>query len=150
MNFWNSVHTVRNLHFLSKNSTLISSENCRFFGWKNSWKCCDFWLFSCWQLSFHEKNRKKKLSENLVKLLGFCQNWILGQKFDFSNSVYSNRFKSNSNLINSGSSLIQNWFKRYSNVILGDQRVLNRLFSRLKGVSVLFSFPKINSDRRQI
>ena len=30
-------HTVRNLHFLSKNSTLISRENCRFFlGVKNS------------------------------------------------------------------------------------------------------------------
>ena len=26
------MHTVRNLHFLSKNSTLISRENCRFFG----------------------------------------------------------------------------------------------------------------------
>ena len=26
------LHTVRNLHFLSKNSTLISLENCRFFG----------------------------------------------------------------------------------------------------------------------
>ena len=25
-------HTVRNLHFLSQNSTLISRENCRFFG----------------------------------------------------------------------------------------------------------------------
>ena len=25
------IHTVRNLHFLSKNSTLISQENCRFF-----------------------------------------------------------------------------------------------------------------------
>ena len=24
-------HTVRNLHFLSENSTLISRENCRFF-----------------------------------------------------------------------------------------------------------------------
>ena len=29
-------HTVRNLHFLYKNSTLISRENCRFFGVKNS------------------------------------------------------------------------------------------------------------------
>ena len=29
-------HTVRNLHFLSKNSTLISRENCRFFAVKNS------------------------------------------------------------------------------------------------------------------
>ena len=26
------LHTVRNLHFLPKNSTLISRENCRFFG----------------------------------------------------------------------------------------------------------------------
>ena len=25
-------HTIRNLHFLSKNSTLISRENCRFSG----------------------------------------------------------------------------------------------------------------------
>ena len=30
------LHTVRNLHFLPKNSTLISLENCRFFGVKNS------------------------------------------------------------------------------------------------------------------
>ena len=39
-------HTVRNLHFLSKNLTLIS-RNCRFFWVKNSRKCCDFGLFSC-------------------------------------------------------------------------------------------------------
>ena len=50
-NFW-EIHTVRNLHFLSKNSTLI--------GVKNSWKCCGFGLFSCWQLWFHEKNCQKK------------------------------------------------------------------------------------------
>ena len=30
---------------------------------------------------------KKKLGEKLVKMLGFCQNQIFGQKFDFSNSV---------------------------------------------------------------
>ena len=29
-----SQHTVRNLHFLSNNSTLISRKNFRFFGWK--------------------------------------------------------------------------------------------------------------------
>ena len=81
------LHTVRNLHFLSKNSTLISRENCRFFGVKNSRKCCGFGLFSCWQLSFHEKNCHKNLGEKLVKMLGFWQNRIFGQKFDFSNSV---------------------------------------------------------------
>ena len=42
-------------NFLSKNSTLISQENCRFFGVKNSWKCCGFALFSCWQLCFPDK-----------------------------------------------------------------------------------------------
>ena len=31
---------------------------------------------------------KKKFGETLVKMLGFCRNWIFGQKFDFSNSVY--------------------------------------------------------------
>jgi len=85
--YWPLKHTVRNLHFLSKNSTLISRENCRFFWMKNSWKCCGFGLFSCWQLWFHEKNCQKNLGEKLVKMLGVCQNWIFGQKFDFSNSV---------------------------------------------------------------
>ena len=28
----------------------------------------------------------KKMGEKLVKLLGFCLNWIFGEKFDFSNS----------------------------------------------------------------
>ena len=31
--------------------------------------------------------KKKKLGEKLVKMLGFCQNRIFGQKIDFSNSV---------------------------------------------------------------
>ena len=57
---WYTFHTVLNLHFLSKNSTLISRENCRFFGVKNLRKCCGFGLFSCWQLWFHEKNCQKK------------------------------------------------------------------------------------------
>ena len=36
---------------------------------------------------FTRKIVKKKLGEKLVKMLGFCQNYIFGQKFDFSNSV---------------------------------------------------------------
>ena len=31
---------------------------------------------------------KKNLGEKLVKMLGFCQSWIFGQKCDFSNSVF--------------------------------------------------------------
>ena len=37
---------------------------------------------------FTRKIVKKFLGEKLVKMFGFCQNWIFGQKFDFSNSVY--------------------------------------------------------------
>ena len=32
---------------------------------------------------FTRKIVKKKIGEKLVKMLGFCQNWIFGQKFDF-------------------------------------------------------------------
>ena len=111
---WNTLyHTVRNLHFLSKNSTLIFRENCRFFWVKNSWKCCGFRLFSCWQLWFHEKNCQKKywvknswkccgfglfsfwqlwfhekncikkLDEKLVKMLGFVKIEFLDKNLTF-------------------------------------------------------------------
>ena len=36
---------------------------------------------------FTRKIVKKNLGGKLVKMLGFCQNSIFGQKFDFSNSV---------------------------------------------------------------
>ena len=55
---------------------------------KNSWKCCGFGLLGCWQLWFHEKNCQKNLGEKLVKMLGFCQNWIFWTKFDFLISVF--------------------------------------------------------------
>ena len=45
--------------FFVQNSTLISRENCRFLGVKNSWKCCGIGLFSCWQLCFLEKHFQK-------------------------------------------------------------------------------------------
>ena len=38
-------HTVRNLPFLSKNSTLISRENCRFSGGQKLVKMLWFWTF---------------------------------------------------------------------------------------------------------
>ena len=38
---------------------------------------------------FTRKIVKKIWGEKLVKMLGFCQNWIFGQKFDSSNSVHN-------------------------------------------------------------
>ena len=43
---------------------------------------------------------KKKLGEKLVKMLGFCQNWIFGQKFDFSISVLLEKLFDNYVLFN--------------------------------------------------
>ena len=68
-------HTFRNLHFLSKNSTLITQENCRFFFWvktRENVVVLDFLAVD--NFDFTRKIVKKKLSEKLVKMLGFCQN----------------------------------------------------------------------------
>ena len=78
--------------FCPKIQLCFSEKIVDFFGVKNSWKCCGFGLPSCWQLWFHEKNCQKNLGEKLVKMLGFCQNWIFRQKSDFSNSVIWYRF----------------------------------------------------------
>ena len=56
----------------------VQKFNCDFprtivdiFWVKNSWKCCGFGHFSCWQLWFHEKNCQKKFGEKLVKMFWF-------------------------------------------------------------------------------
>ena len=71
--------------FLSKNSTLIFRENCQFLFWvKNSWKCCGFGLFSCWQLWFHEKNCQKKIwVKNSGKCWGFVKIEFLDKNLTF-------------------------------------------------------------------
>ena len=75
--FW--VKTRENaavLDFLAVNNFDFTRKIVKNIWVKNSWKCWGFALFSYWQLWFHEK---------IVK---FYQNWIFGQKFDFSNSVW--------------------------------------------------------------
>ena len=42
---WLTTHTVRNLHFLSKNSALISLKNRRIFGGEKLVKMLWFWTF---------------------------------------------------------------------------------------------------------
>ena len=74
------LHTVRNLHFLSKNSTLISRENCRILGVKNSWICCGFWLLS---FDFTRKAVKKFGVKNSWKCWGFVEIEFLDKKLTF-------------------------------------------------------------------
>ena len=86
--------------FCPKIQLWFPEKKCRIVLGENSWKCCGLGLFTCWQLWFHEKNCQKNLGwktrENVgdcwqlwfpEKIVLFCQNWIFGQKFDFSNSV---------------------------------------------------------------
>ena len=82
LNFRAKTHTIRNLHFLSKNSTLISLENCRFFRWKTRENVLvlDFLAFD--NFSFTRKIVKKiggKTRENVVVL-----NFLVVNNFDFT------------------------------------------------------------------
>ena len=45
----------------------------------------DFWAVD--NFDFTRNIVKNILGEKLVKMLGFCQNWIFGQKLDFYDSV---------------------------------------------------------------
>ena len=65
-------HTVRNLHFLSKNSTLIYRENCWFLGgWKTRENVLVWDFLAVDNFDFTRKIAKKKLGEKLVKMLRF-------------------------------------------------------------------------------
>ena len=76
--------TVRNLHFLSINSTLISRENCRFFWCKTRENVVVLDFFRCWQLWFHEKNcQKKNLVKNSWKCWGFVKIEFLDKNVTF-------------------------------------------------------------------
>ena len=80
-------HTVRNLHFLSENSTLIFQENSWFFGWKIRENVVVLDFLAVDNFDFTRKIVKKKIwGKNSWKRWG-CQNQIFGQKFDFTNSV---------------------------------------------------------------
>ena len=73
--------------FCPKVQIWFSEKILEFFWCEKSRKCCGFGLFSCWQLWFHEKNCQKKIGWKTRENMVVCQNWIFGQKFDFSNSV---------------------------------------------------------------
>ena len=53
-----------------------------FFRVKNSWKCCGFGLFSCWQLWFHEKFFGWKTREIVGDL-----HFLVVDNFDFPRKI---------------------------------------------------------------
>ena len=54
-----------------------------FLGWKSRENIVVLDFLDVDSFDFTRKIVKKNLGEKLVKMLGFCQNWIFGQKFDF-------------------------------------------------------------------
>ena len=56
-------------------------------GWKTRENAGDLYYSAVDNFDFTRKIVKNILGEKLVKMLGICQNWIFGQKLDFSNSV---------------------------------------------------------------
>ena len=62
-------------------------QNRDFYGWKTRENVVVSDFLAVDIFDFTRKIVKKILCEKLVKMLGFCQNWIFGQKIDFLNSV---------------------------------------------------------------
>ena len=89
MAFFNKRNTLFEIFiFCPKIQLWFPEKIVDFFGVKNSWKCCGFGLFSCWQLWFHEKNCQKNFGWETRENVGVLSKLNFGQKFDFSNSVY--------------------------------------------------------------
>ena len=74
--------------FCPKIQLWFHEKKCRIiFGWKTRENVVVLDFLAVDNFDFTRKITKKNLGEKLVKMFGFCQNWIFGQKFDFSNSV---------------------------------------------------------------
>ena len=58
-----------------------------FLGWKTRENVVILDFLAVDNFDFTRKIVKKKIGWKFVKMLGFCQYWIFGQKFDFLNSV---------------------------------------------------------------
>ena len=82
-----STHCSKSSFFVQKSSFDFPRKLSIFFGWKTREIVVVLDFLAVDNFDFTRKMVKKNLGKKLVKMLGFCQNWIFGQKFDFSNSV---------------------------------------------------------------
>ena len=78
---WNTLFEI--FIFCPKIQLWFPEKIVDFFWVKNSWKCCGFGLFSCWQLWFHEKNFKKFVVKNSWKCWGFVKIDFLDKNLTF-------------------------------------------------------------------
>ena len=80
-------HCSKSSFFVQKFNFDFPKKLSIFLEWKTRENVVVWNFLAVDNFDFTRKIVKKNLSEELVKMLGFCQNWIFGQKFDFSNSV---------------------------------------------------------------
>ena len=80
-------HCSKSSFFVQKFNLDFPRKLSIFLGWKIGENVVVWGFLAVDNFDFTRKIVKKNLDEKLVKMLGFCQNWIFGQKFDFSNSV---------------------------------------------------------------
>ena len=81
-------HCSKSSFFVQKFNFDFLRKLLIFLGWKTRENVGVLDFLAVDNFDFTRKIVKKNLGEKLVKMLGFCQNWIFGQKFDFSNSVW--------------------------------------------------------------
>ena len=71
-------HCWKSSFFVQKFNFDFPRKLSIFFRVKNSWKCCGFGLFSCWQFWFPEKNCQKKIwVKNSRRFWGFVKTEFL-------------------------------------------------------------------------
>ena len=91
---------------------------CRFVLGENSWKCCGFGLFSCWQLWFHEKNCQKKFGWKTRENVGiFVKIEFLDKKWRFRTVCVNKRwdFYTFSQVSRSVTKLVKKHFRKLKN-----------------------------------
>ena len=71
--------------FCPKNQLWFPEKIVNLFGWKTREIVVVLDFLAVDNFDFTRKIVKTKLGEKLVKMLGFCQNWIFGQKIDLKN-----------------------------------------------------------------
>ena len=74
--------------FCPKIQLWFPEKNYRIVLGENSWKCCGFGLFSCWQLWFHEKNCQKSFGWKTCENVGDLHFLVVGN-FDFPRKLWS-------------------------------------------------------------
>ena len=78
-----SAHCSKSSFFVQKFNFDFFKKLSIFFGWKTRENVVILDFLAVDNFYFTRKIVKKNLGGKLMKMFGFCQNWIFGQKFDF-------------------------------------------------------------------